>query len=100
MMLALAALPTVIDPLAPMFTTLAVVRSPKALGSTSMRRLRAIATHELLVPRSIPTAISAIRVPATAPPVHRQVERMAGGVFEALDRCRARAKPLMFPGSW
>src|SRR6266403_1044014 len=42
MMLALAELPTVIDPLAPMCTTLAVVRSPYAFGNTSTRRWRAI----------------------------------------------------------
>src|SRR5262245_28309431 len=63
MMLAFAALPTVIDPSAAMFTTLAVVRSPYAFGSTSTRRLRAIATHELLVPRSMPIAISAMDSP-------------------------------------
>src|SRR6266850_8152201 len=99
MMLALAALPTVIDPSVAMFTTLAVVRSPYALGSTSTRRLRAIATHELLVPRSMPTAISAMRVPAALHGAHRQISGAAGEPFEPLDRCGARAKPPLFPGS-
>ena len=56
MMRALAALPTTIEPSSWKCTTLAVMPSPKAFGSTSTFRPRATDTHELLVPRSIPMA--------------------------------------------
>jgi len=59
-MLALAPLPTTTVPSLRKATTLAETGSPKALGRTSTLRPRESATHEVLVPRSMPTAISAM----------------------------------------
>ena len=101
MMFALAALPTVMEPSAAMFTTLAVVFSPKAFASTSTRPRRDTATHELLVPRSIPMAICAMRSLSAAPSrignsAPKLESRKARGAL--LDPLGARAKPRAFSG--
>src|SRR5271166_3373795 len=100
MMFALAAFPTVIEPSSAKATTLAVMLSPYALGSTSTLPPRARATHELLVPRSIPMATSAISsllafdspvAPAGTPGPHASDRSYIGRTRRRLNASRTRA---------
>src|SRR5262245_21928710 len=81
MMLALATLPTRMLPSSRTAMTLAVVASPAAFGSTRAAPSRITATQELLVPRPMPIASSAMPPrPGGRPPLgYRQMGRSPEG---------------------